>query len=141
MNKIKGSTIIFVLLGIWIIISIFQIGKTDKELEKYGVETVAKTTRFVGKSKSPYVDYIFVVNGKEYLDDSPREKKPYEKVKHFYKLVYSSRNPKINKIYMEKEITDTTLIMKAGFRKFTKTNVYDSNGNFLYFKDTLYFRR
>ena len=141
MNKIKGSTIIFILVGIWIVISIMQIGKTDKELEKYGVETVAKTTRFVGKSKQPYVDYIFVVDGKEYLDDSPREKKPYEKVKHFYKLIYSSRNPKINKIYMDKEIIDTTLIMKAGFKKYTKINKYDLYGNFLYTKDTLYFKR
>lgn len=141
MNKIKGSTIIFILVGIWIVISIMQIGKTDKELEKYGIETVAKTTRFVGKGKRPYVDYIFVVNGKEILDDCPRDVKPSEKVKHFYKLVYSSRDPKINKIYMDKEITDTTLIMKAGFKKHTKINKYDVNGNFLYTKDTLYFRR
>ena len=141
MSKVKSSTIGFILIGIWIIYGVFQYGKIEKELEEYGIETVAKTTKFTGKSKGPYIDYAFVVNNKDYVDDSPRNKTPNEKVKHFYKLIYSAKNPKINKIYLEEEITDTSKIMKAGFKKYTKVRKYDFNGNFLFEKDTLYFRR
>jgi len=141
MSKIKISTIGFILIAIWIIYIFFNLKESERELEKHGIETVAKTTKFSGTKGGPTVDYIFVVNNKEYLGNSPRNKTPYEKVKRFYKLVYSEKNPEINKIYLEEEITDTSKIMKAGFKKQTKVRKYDSNGNFLFEKDTLYFRR
>lgn len=33
----------------------------------------------------------------------------------FYKIIYSSKNPKNVEIFLDEKITDTTLILKAGF--------------------------
>ncbi len=140
MNRIKSVTIGLIIIGTVIIYSEFQIDKEKQELKKFSEETVAKTISFSGSKSGKLIHYLFSLNNKDY-QGSCLIKKSNAKLGCFYKLSYSSRDPKINKIYMDKEITDTTLIMKAGFKKYTKINKYDVNGNFLYTKDTLYFRR
>ena len=149
MNSKKVSVYIgFISIALLILINLFPFeDKNENELNKYGVETLGKIINFKiinPRGSSPpkeYLDYIFVTNGKDYIYDESREEYSNVKKGSFYKLVYSSRNPKINKIYLNEEITDTTLIIKAGFKKYTKINKYDVYGNFLYTKDTLYFKR
>jgi hypothetical protein len=140
MSKFK-TEIILISLGIFIIYSFFDYKKRISELENFGVETVAKTTKISGSKGGPIIHYIFVSNNKDYIGSCPIDKTSENKIHHFYKLIYSRRNPKINKINLEEEITDTSKITKAGFKKHTKVRKYDLNGNFIFEKDTLFFRR
>lgn len=147
-KKDTGIYIGFISIGLLVLINFIPFeDKEEKELNEYGIETIGKAIKFKiinprgsGNSKE-YIDYIFVADGRDYIYDASKEKYPNVKKGSFYKLVYSSKNPKINKIHLEEEITDSTLIMKAGFKKHTKIRKYDFNGNFLFEKDTLYFRR
>ena len=146
-KKDTGIYIGFISIGLLVLINFIPFeDKEEKELNQYGIETTGKVIKFkiVNPSEGPireYLDYIFVADGRDYIYDVSREEYPNVKKGSFYKLVYSSKNPKINKIHLEEEITDSTLIMKAGFKKHTKIRKYDFNGNFLFEKDTLFFRR
>jgi hypothetical protein len=147
-EKDLGIYIGFISIGLLILVNIFPLeDKKEKELNQYGIETVGKVINFKTKNRkgsSPsikYLDYIFAVNVKDYIIETSREKYPKVKKGSFYKIIYSSKDSKTSKIYLDEEITDSTLIMKAGFKKHTKVRKYDFNGNFLSEKDTLFFRR
>ncbi|WP_291106361.1 hypothetical protein [Flavobacterium sp. UBA6195] len=58
--------------------------------------------------------YKFYSNGKLYFSDSPRDDKG-EKIGEFYKVIFSSKNPEVSRVYLDNKITDKTLILKAGF--------------------------
>ena len=78
--------------------------------------TIGKVTNLKGASKRPGIDYSFNVSGKKVFSDSPVSINSI-KEGEFYKVVYSSKNPEICRIYLDEKITDTALILKAGFSK------------------------
>ena len=76
-----------------------------------------------------------------YVGRISRDKNPYIKINNFYKIEYSSKNPHINKLIVDEEITDSVKIINAGYQKKTKFYKYDNFGNFLKEIDTLYYER
>ena len=105
-------------------------------------KTVGKINRIdtKGKGGSSFV-YSFFIDNKMYVGRIDRDKNPYVKINEFYEIEYSSKNPHINKMILDEEITDSVKIMKAGYQKKTKFYKYDNFGNFLKEIDTLYFER
>jgi hypothetical protein len=106
--------IAFALVVIWIIYNLYEGNKYDDEIEKNGVETIGRITKFKGAGSRPYLRFRFYANNKLFGSDSPRDDKG-EKIGDFFKVIYSSKNPEICRIYLDEKITDTTLILKAGF--------------------------
>lgn len=113
----------FVLVIIWIIYNFYQGYLYDNEIEKNGVVTIGKITKFKGAGKSPYLVYKFYSNGKSYFSDSPRDNEG-EKIGEFYKVIFSSNNPEVSRIYLDNRITDKTLILKAGFSEDEIDSIY-----------------
>lgn len=113
--KVKhfNYTVLFLAM-IWIVYNLYQGNLYDNEIEKNGVVTIGKIIKFKGAGKRPYLKYKFYSNGKSYFSDSPRDDKG-EKTGEFYKVIFSSKNPKVSRIYLDNRITDKTLILKAGF--------------------------
>ena len=66
--------------------------------------------------KRCFLNFKFFIDGNSNFSDSPRDNNG-EKIGEFFKVVYSSKNPEVSRIYLDEKITDTTLILKAGFSK------------------------
>lgn len=100
----------------WIFYSLYNGEIFDKEIEKYGIITVGKITKFKGASSRAYLRYHYYVNNHSFGSDSPRDEKG-EKIGEFYKVIYSSKNPEKSRIQLDEKITDTTSILNAGFSR------------------------
>ena len=108
--------IAFALVVIWILYIFYQGNNYDNEIKEFGVFTIGKVTKLKGASKKPGIDYRFNVNGKRVFSDSPVSVKSI-KIGEFFKVIYSAKNPEVCRIYLDEKITDTTLILKAGFSR------------------------
>jgi hypothetical protein len=114
MTKKYFNYSVLILALIWIVYNLYHGYNYNKELEEYGIVTIGKITKFKGAAKSPYLNFKFFVDGNSYGSDSPRDNNG-EKIGQFFKVIYSSKNPKICRIYLDQPVIDTTLILKAGF--------------------------
>ncbi len=104
---------IFVL---WLSYNFYYGYNYNKGLKETGIVTVGKITEFKGATKSPCLNFKFFIDGNSNFSDSPRDNNG-ERIGEFFKVIYSSKNPEVCRIYLDEKITDTTLILKAGFSK------------------------
>ena len=116
MTKKHFNYSVFILVLIWILYIIYKGENYDNEIKKFGISTIGKVTNLKGASKRPGIDYRFNVSGKKVFSDSPVSINSI-KEGEFYKVVYSSKNPEMCRIYLDEKITDTALILKAGFSR------------------------
>ena len=116
MLKKNGYLIVIVIFVLWLIYNFYHGYNHNKELKESGIVTVGKITEFKGAAKGLYLNFKFFIDGKSNFSDSPRDNNG-EKIGEFFKVVYSSKNPEVSRIYLDEKITDTTLILKAGFSK------------------------
>ena len=93
----------FIVVIIWILYNLYQGDIYDKEIKNNGITTVGKVTKFKASSGSPYLRYQFYVNSRSYGSESRRDKKG-EKIGEFYKVIYSSKNPEVKRIYLDEKI-------------------------------------
>ncbi|MBE9575489.1 hypothetical protein [Flavobacterium proteolyticum] len=108
--------IAFALVVIWIMYNLYEGNNYDNEIEKNGITTVGKVTKFKGAGRRAYLRYQYYVNNNLFGSDAPRDEKG-EKIGQFFKVIYSNKKPEVCRIYLDEKITDTTLILKAGFSK------------------------
>ena len=116
MLKKNGYLIVIVIFVLWLIYNFYHGYNHNKELKESGIVTVGKITEFKGAAKGLYLNFKFFIDGNSNFSDSPRDNNG-EKIGEFFKVVYSSKNPEVSRIYLDEKITDTTLILKAGFSK------------------------
>lgn len=116
MTKKYFNYSVLILVLIWIVYNLYEGNNYDNEIEKYGKTTVGKVTKFKGAGRRAYLRYQYYVNNNSFGSDAPRDEKG-EKIGQFYKVIYSTKNPKICRIYLDEPVTDTTLILKAGFSR------------------------
>ncbi|WP_026726382.1 hypothetical protein [Flavobacterium sasangense] len=115
----NNKRLVYIIIGLcamWILYNFYYGHIYNKELKKFEITTVGKITKFKGAAKSPYLNFIFFIDGKFHSSDSHRDNNG-EKIGEFFKVVYSSKNLEVSRIYLDEKITDTTLILKAGFSK------------------------
>jgi hypothetical protein len=115
-NK-KLAYIIIAICAIWVLFSISKSYINDIELNNYGIQTIGKVIKFKGISKTKGFEYIYYENGKLKKSESLIGLEDNIKLGDFYKVVYLPSNTNVKKIYSDDKITDTTLILKAGFSK------------------------
>jgi hypothetical protein len=116
MTRKQFNNSVLVLVLIWLVYILYEGNNYDKEIKEFGVFTIGKVTNLKGASKRPGIDYSFNVSGKKVFSDSPVSINSI-KEGEFYKVVYSSKNPEVCRIYLDEKITDTALILKAGFSR------------------------
>lgn len=114
MNNKKTFLLIGVFLGIFFLLGTIKRKIDLNERNQFGVVSVAKIGKFKGASGGKYLDFIYFVEGKMYKNDYNRNDYPHVKKGEFYKIIYSSKNPKNVEIFLDKRITDSTLIDNAG---------------------------
>lgn len=102
--------------AIIIIISFFHL---FKKLNRYyyGIESIAKVYNIKSTGKTYYVQYIYYISNVEHKSENQMGFLNKGKRGNFYKIVYYSKNPKNVEIFLDEPVTDTTLILEAGFSR------------------------
>lgn len=107
--------LIALIVMIWYVILRYQ---NQRELEKYSITTVGKVDKLVRiRYVNSRFNYSYYHNGKIYTSQiglgDIDEKAIFN---NFYKVIYSSKNPSLSKIYLNEKIEDSLLIMQSGFK-------------------------
>lgn len=115
MNNKKSFFVIIIILIFVVILGLIKGNIERNERNEYSVETIAKITGFKGAAKRQYLDFKFYHDDKIYIDEWYRGSHPHVKIGEYYKIIYSSKNPKNVEIFLDERITDKVLIKNAGF--------------------------
>ena len=113
----RKREIIIIGITILLLILFFQFYKFnfEKNILVNGNESVAKVVELNGQSRRKAYNFVFYSKGKLIKNTGSRENFPNVKIGKFYKVFYLKNNPENCFIDLEKQVTDTTLILKAGF--------------------------
>ncbi len=90
--------------------------KTDLHLKYYPQYSIAKCVEVVRQNTNTNMSYYFYVKGEKYqggfhLGDNMKS----VELGGYYRVKYSSKDPRINKLNKNIRFTDTLLIKEAGF--------------------------
>jgi hypothetical protein len=95
---------------------IYSKGKRYYNYHNYKSFGVAEIVKIDGQNTNTFAIYEFFINSQKY--DGAIElgiKDNFAVLNRYFKVQYSSKNPEINDILLNKPIYDTLLIKKAGF--------------------------
>lgn len=115
-EQIISGTIFVLFFGI-----IYLISKNNKEIKENSIannkiESICQVYKFYSNRSFRTYYYRFYFEGEEYfnsdnIDVGEREKS----VGKYYKVIFSSKNVKFSKIFLDYEVKDTIQIKNAGF--------------------------
>lgn len=115
-NKITLITILIVLFFILIFARVSFL--KNKEIEKNGIELIAKFTHYKNypKSKSYFFEFYYL-NKKKVMDRGRAPKGFIYNVGKYYKIKYLPKYPNLFIVDFDKEVTNEEEILKAGFNE------------------------
>jgi len=116
-SKILGSkTPTLIIGGGFILFFIYSEYTSNYNLKKYSKVSVAKVVGISRSGSANFIDYVYYINKKKYEDSQYlRNKCGKCKIGKYFKLEYSYKDPKINKLIFNQEINDSIMISEAGF--------------------------
>ena len=108
-------------LVFFVIVLVFLVSKGynyKNEVNKNGELTVAKFLYYKNYPKTTDYYFKYFVNNKTYINIYGQTMSGFNKNKgKFYEIKYSKSDPNKLIVNFDKEITDTTIILKAGFSR------------------------
>ena len=116
----NNKKLAYIIIGICIVSVLYSVVKSYNnsiQLNNYGMQTIGRVIEIKGISKSKGYVYLYYIDGKPIKSESLIGLEENIRLGDFYKVNYLPNNPNIKKILSDKKITDTTLILKAGFSK------------------------
>ena len=116
----NNKKLAYIIIGICIVSVLYSVVKSYNnsiQLNNYGMQTIGRVIEIKGISKSKGYIYLYYIDGKPIKSESLIGLEENIRLGDFYKVNYLPNNPNIKKILSDKKITDTTLILKAGFSK------------------------
>lgn len=116
----NSKFLIFIILIISAIVFVqLRASRYEKKLSKNGILTVGKIESFDVMPKftniyvSYYVNKVKLITPVRKLNNKINE----DNIGDFYEVKYLKETPEVSRTNFEKQITDTNLILKAGFSK------------------------
>ncbi len=109
-----------------LLLLIFSDVKCDRENPE-DKEIDANLVKTVGKVKDEYehsITYCFYVGNLRYFANANGY---HYDIGRFYKVEYSSLNPKYSRIFLDEEVTDSAAIANAGFRTKTMKEIMEND--------------
>ncbi|MFN3755311.1 hypothetical protein [Flavobacterium sp.] len=98
------------------IFSLTATNEIEESIKKNRFETVGMVYKFYSnRSNSRYYFKYYFNNKVYYNNDNLKDFEREECVNRFYKINLSTENPKFSKIFLDQEVTDTSVILNAGF--------------------------
>ena len=116
-NNKKLAYIIIEICIVSVLYSVVKSYNNSIQLNNYGMQTIGRVIEIKGISKSKGYVYLYYIDGKPIKSESLIGLEENIRLGDFYKVNYLPNNPNIKKILSDKKITDTALILKAGFSK------------------------
>ncbi len=116
----NNKKLAYIIIGICIVSVLYSVVKSYNnsiQLNNYGMQTIGRVIEIKGISKSKGYIYLYYIDGKPIKSESLIGLEENIRLGDFYKVNYLPNNPNIKKILSDKKITDTALILKAGFSK------------------------
>jgi len=114
-KKIKPILILSVILILTWLGSEYYNSTISHEIKENEYETIAKVYEVNYGAKNVSIKYKYIYQGKIYLSGKPLDKINTEDVLNKYFVLHlSTKNPEKNKLFLNKEITDDNIILKAG---------------------------
>ena len=116
----NNKKLAYIIIGICIVSVLYSVVKSYNnsiQLNNYGMQTIGRVIEIKGISKSKGYIYLYYIDGKPIKSESLIGLEENIRLGDFYKVNYLPNNPYIKKIITDKKITDTALILKAGFSK------------------------
>ncbi|MCZ8230349.1 hypothetical protein [Flavobacterium sp.] len=117
--KTKDVDFVPLVFFLVLVLACFFIGKNLDEvkldIERNRKNTLAKV--FFINSKRNFTDarYFYFYDGKRYESGEYIDSSGDEYLNKYFKVEFSSKNPKHSNIFLDKEITDSSEIRNAGF--------------------------
>ena len=115
-KQINGAIIFMLFFGI-----IYLIAKNDMDFEENSIadnkiETTCQVYKFYSNRSFSRYYYRFHFDGKESFDSENIPGGEREKtIGKYYRVIFSSKNVKFSKIFLDYEVKDTIQIKNAGF--------------------------
>ena len=116
----NNKKLAYIIIGICIVSVLYSVVKSYNnsiQVNNYGMQTLGRVIEIKGISKSKGYVYLYYIDGKPIKSESLIGLEENIRLGDFYKVNYLPNNPNIKKILSDKKITDTALILKAGFSK------------------------
>lgn len=116
----KNNFYKFIIIGfiLFVVYQIYSGYSIKNEINKNGVFSIGK---YVSQDRKPKVEQNFMIyyfKDRKIKANGGRAPKGFtSNIGKFYKIRYSESNPNYAEAFFDEEITDTTLILKAGFSR------------------------
>lgn len=104
--------IICVVFILWVLYSV-ELNTQDRKLNKF--ETICLVYGFKKSRSSKIVEVMYYFEGKKLISTEYVEDEPEQYVNRYFKVEISKLNPKNSKVFLNKEILDSTQIVNSGF--------------------------
>lgn len=89
--------------------------KENTIIDKNKFSTIAKVYEIKSKRSFTYARYYFFFSGEKYFSGEYVDNDKRNTINRYYKVELSSVEPEHSRIYLDKEITDSIEIVRAGF--------------------------
>lgn len=117
MKRDKSKWIMLTLFGVAAAFFIYKNYEFDYYLKDNYDFTIGKTIGFSGRGGTQRnIDYVYYVAGIEYQGSTGRDYQLSKPLKRYFSVKYSQIKPQISEISFDNEVTDTIMILNAGFQ-------------------------
>ena len=118
MTKEKLFNFIIIISFVVFLIVQYNGSKRETYLKSNCLYTVGKALRYSGSDDggNSYIEYKYYVDSLKFVNYVNDNYKMGSPLKKYFKVKYSKLKPEISEMYLTKEITDSTEIVKAGFK-------------------------
>ena len=117
LKKLGDKKLPIIVVPIFFSFFIYQNAYHLYEMHKYGKFTICKITGVTYIGSNQNLEYVYYVNDSLYTYHSDPPGKDIKKQKgNYYVVKYSTRNPKMTKVYLDSLVRDARRIQNAGFK-------------------------
>jgi hypothetical protein len=117
MSETKLQNIMYVILAIGVLYTVYKNVEFDDYLKDNYEFTTGKATKYSGTGGlDRNVAYKYYVNNNVYIGAVKRDYEMASPLNKYYKVKYSTVKPEVSEMYLTEEITDSSEIVKAGFK-------------------------
>ncbi|CAM4415244.1 hypothetical protein [Zobellia nedashkovskayae] len=115
-KNFRGFVLFLVLMLLLYIGSLAYNNYVNKKIQNGKTVTIGRIIKIASGAKNLSVKYQFKLHNEDYRGALPIDNYPkINIVGKFFEVHVSQENPVFNKIFLDKEITDSIAILKAGF--------------------------
>jgi hypothetical protein len=113
-EKIVGVFLVLI-IGTFIYLAEKDRLKIETSISKNKYETICRVSKIISRRSFTHTYYIYYYQGIEHESYDNIDVNEQDYLNKYFKMNLSTENPAYSKIFIDEEITDSNLILKAGF--------------------------